>query len=154
MLHNTWIALGSNLGDREIMLRLALKAMADAGLTICSVAPFIETAPEGFSSQHPFLNSAVAVRHLYSPEELLLILQQIERKLGRTQKSVNGRYHDRPIDLDILLFDRIVLDSETLSIPHPRMHERRFVLEPLAHIAPELQHPVKHKSILQLLQRL
>ena len=120
-MHNLYVSLGSNLGDREQMIRRALALLDERVGAVDAVSTFIETMPWGFQSQHPFLNAET---------------QQIERDLGRTQKSTNGQYHDRPIDIDLLLYDNLHVDEKDLTLPHPHMHERDFVMIPLREILP------------------
>lgn len=137
------------------MLREALRRMETSGMEIFAIAPFIETLPVGFSSAHPFLNSAAGARIDLTPEELLDLLQEIERQMGRTEKTTpGGAYRDRVIDLDILLYDREVIQSDRLTIPHPRMLERLFVLAPLAQIAPQQVIPTSGKTVLEHLRLL
>ena len=132
-----------------------LRLLQEAGVQICTLSPFIRTAPQGFVSPNYFLNGAVACQSTLSPEQLLRLTQEIERQLGRTRKSSpTAGYADRPLDLDILLYGSLVLRTPHLILPHPRMAERRFVLEPLSLIAPGLIHPVLHKPIAQLLAEL
>lgn len=121
------------------------------GLQIHSIAPFVETRPVGFASEHLFLNSVVAVRTTATPAALLAQLQEIEREMGRLHKSHDGIYSDRVIDLDILLYDQRVVTTPELTIPHPRMCERAFVLQPLSYIAPELTIPTTGATVAQLL---
>ena len=121
------------------------------GLQIYSIAPFVETRPMGFASEHLFLNSVVAVHTTVTPAELLAQLQEIECEMGRLHKSHDGIYSDRVIDLDILLYDRCVVTTPELTIPHPRMCERAFVLQPLSYIAPELTIPTTGATVAQLL---
>ena len=121
------------------------------GLQIHSIAPFVETRPVGFASEHLFLNSVVAVHTTATPAELLAQLQAIEREMGRLHKSHDGIYSDRVIDLDILLYDQLVMTTPELTIPHPRMCERAFVLQPLSYIAPELIIPTTGATVAQLL---
>lgn len=117
---------------------------------VLALSGFYETEPWGFQSDNTFLNAALRLETILSPLELLDATQQIEREMGRTQKS-NGAYHDRIIDIDILLYDDLVLQTPELTLPHPLMHERRFVMEPLAEIAPNVVHPVFHKSVISLM---
>lgn len=125
--------------------------MRIAGLQVYSIAPFVETHPVGFASEHLFLNSVVAVHMVATPEELLAQLQEIERGMGRRHKSHDGIYSDRVIDLDILIYDQRVVTTPELTIPHPRMCERAFVLQPLSYIAPELTIPTTGTTVAQLL---
>lgn len=121
------------------------------GFQIYSIAPFVETRPVGFASEHLFLNSVVAVHTTATPAELLAQLQEIECEMGRLHKSHDGIYSDRVIDLDILLYDQCVVTTPELTIPHPRMCERAFVLQPLSYIAPELTIPTTGATVAQLL---
>ena len=102
------------------------------------VSSFIETEPWGFESKHPFLNAACLVLTKLSPEECLKATQQIERELGRKRKSKNGVYHDRPIDIDLLMYGDLTLSTPKLTLPHPRMKERDFVMIPLREILPSV----------------
>lgn len=117
---------------------------------VVSLSAFYATAPWGFSSDNAFLNAAMGVETELSPWEVLAATQYIEREMGRTHKSVNGMYSDRVIDIDLLLYGDVVLDTPVLKLPHPLMHERRFVMEPLAEIAPEVVHPVLGKTMREL----
>lgn len=146
-----YIALGSNLDDPRHQLLEAIRRMRIAGLQVYSIAPFVETHPVGFASEHLFLNSVVAVHTVATPEELLAQLQEIEREMGRRHKSHDGIYSDRVIDLDILIYDQRVVTTAELTIPHPRMCERAFVLQPLSYIAPELTIPTTGTTVVQLL---
>ena len=133
-----YLSLGTNLGDRRSNLETALTHIAREIGTIVSASDIIETEPWGFDSSNSFLNMVVKVQTDMQPLEVLHTTQEIERKLGRNHKTVNGEYHDRLIDIDILLYDDLVLKTPELTIPHPNMYQRRFVMEPLAQIAPEL----------------
>ena len=149
-----YIALGSNLDEPRHQLLEAIKRMRLRGLQIHSIAPFVETRPVGFASEHLFLNSVVAVHTTATPAELLAQLQEIEREMGRRHKSHDGIYSDRVIDLDILLYDQRVVTTPELTIPHSRMCERVFVLQPLSYIAPELIIPTTGATVAQLLAAL
>lgn len=133
-----YLSLGTNLGDRQQNLKSALELIGREVGTVVSASDIIETEPWGFDSPNPFLNMVVKVETDLKPLEVLDVTQEIERQLGRATKSVNGEYHDRLIDIDILLYDDLVMDTPELTIPHPLMYERKFVMEPLAQIAPEL----------------
>ena len=133
-----YLSLGTNLGDRRQNLKSALELIGSKVGTVVSTSDIIETDPWGFESPNPFLNTVVKVETDLKPLEVLDVTQEIERQLGRATKSVNGEYHDRLIDIDILLYDDLVMDTPELTIPHPLMYERKFVMEPLAQIAPEL----------------
>ncbi len=134
-----YLSLGSNLGDREDMLRRAIALIEERVGTVQRVSSFIETEPWGFESEHPFLNAAVMVQTTLSPIECLDRTQQIERELGRKKKSKGGIYHDRPIDIDLLLYGDLKLSTPRLTIPHPHMYERDFVMIPLREILPSIE---------------
>ncbi len=133
-MHELYLALGSNLGDREDTLYRAIQLIEELLGTVERVSSFIETRPEGFLSDSLFLNAACLVRTSLNPRECLLRTQKIERLLGRTTKSVNGCYSDRPIDIDLLMYDDCTINEPDLQIPHPRMTERDFVMIPLREI--------------------
>ena len=133
-----YLSLGSNLGDREEMLHRAIALIDERVGTVQRVSSFIETEPWGFQSEHPFLNAACMVLTTLSPEQCLAETQKIERELGRTTKSKNGIYHDRPIDIDLLLYGDLKLSTPKLTLPHPRMYERDFVMIPLKEILPSV----------------
>ena len=149
-----YLSLGSNLGDRLRLLQVAGPALTVEAGPVTALSSLYETEPWGFSSPHRFLNVALALETTLSPETLLAVTQRIERDLGRTHKSVDGRYADRTIDIDLLFVGDAVLDTPALTLPHPRLHLRRFVLEPLCEIAPDLCHPLLRKSVSQLLAEL
>lgn len=133
-MHTVYLSLGSNLGDREATMRRAIGLLNERAGSVDRQSSFIETEPWGFESTNMFLNMCVRLLTTLSPEQLLLATKQIERELGRTQKSVNGQYHDRPIDIDILMYDDVHIDSDDLMLPHPHMQEREFVMKPLREI--------------------
>ena len=133
-MHTVYLSLGTNLGDKDANLILAIKEIERRIGTICAQSAFIPTEPWGFVSENAFLNAAVRVLTSLSPVELLHETQRIEFDMGRTQKSSDGQYHDRIIDIDILLYDDISITTPELTIPHPLMYERDFVLIPLKEI--------------------
>jgi 2-amino-4-hydroxy-6-hydroxymethyldihydropteridine diphosphokinase len=146
-LKTAYLALGSNLGDREAHIREALRLLEEAEVRPLRVSSFYETEPRDLRSQPWFLNIAAAVETRLFPMQLLARIQMIERVLGRKRLVAKG---PRTIDIDILLYGNFVVKTEALEIPHPRMAERRFVLEPLAEIAPDLRHPELRKTIREL----
>ena len=133
-----YLSLGTNLGDRPKNLTSALELIGREVGTVLSASDTVESEPWGFESPNRFLNMVVKVETLLQPLEALHATQEIERNLGRNHKTVNGEYHDRLIDIDILLYDNLVLNTPELTIPHPLMYQREFVMKPLAQIAPEL----------------
>ena len=147
MGHTVYIALGTNLGDRLANLRAAIESMPP-DVVVRAESPIYETPPWGYENQPPFLNMVVKAETELSPGPLLRYLKQLEVALGREQ---NFRWGPRLIDLDILFYDDRVIDTPPLIIPHPRLHERAFVLVPLADLAPDLIHPVLQRSINALL---
>lgn len=146
-----YLGLGANLGDKEANLHIAVEKIEKRIGKVTSLSAFYVTSPWGFASENSFLNAACCVETTLSPMEVLEKTQAIERELGRLTKSVSGTYSDRPIDIDLLLYGNVILHSPTLLLPHPLMAERRFVLEPLAEIAPDVVHPVLRKTIQHLL---
>lgn len=132
--HMVYLGLGTNLGDKQKNLNDAIRMLENLVGEVEKVSSVIETEPEGFKSDNMFLNAVVKVRTALSPFELLDITQDVEKSLGRKEKSSNGIYHDRVIDIDILLYDDINISTPRLVIPHPRMAQREFVMTPLAEI--------------------
>lgn len=145
-----YLGLGTNLGDKEANLRTAIYKLQERIGKQVSLSSFYETAPWGFESDHSFLNAAIGLETSLSPIEILYITQEIEKELGRTKKSVNGSYSDRLIDIDILLYDTLVLQTPELTIPHPLMTERDFVMKPLIEIAGNVIHPILKKRIMTI----
>src|SRR2546423_3985866 len=145
-----YVALGSNLGDRAGNLLLALRGMMEASLCIGRVSSIYETAPVSGVEQPSYLNMVVEVGNpLPAPEQVMARMLRIEFALGRTREVKDG---PRTIDLDLLVYGEVISDTEFLRLPHPCLHERRFVLEPLVEIAPRLVHPVMKKNVGELLE--
>ncbi|MEO1129810.1 MAG: 2-amino-4-hydroxy-6-hydroxymethyldihydropteridine diphosphokinase [Planctomycetota bacterium] len=145
------IGLGSNLGDRTSILSSAVDALRQLpGTTLTAVSPIIETSPVGPQDQPNFLNAVAIVRTTLTPRQLLDELLAIERRLGR-DRSEPTRWGPRVIDLDLLLHGEAVIDEPGLTLPHPHMHERHFVLEPLAAVLPDAWHPLRMRTIAELL---
>ena len=153
-MKTVYLGLGTNIGNRNENLTRAIELLSLALGPYTALSSFIETAPWGFESKNGFLNCTVAYETELTPLELLDITEGIERELGRTTKSTGGEYHDRIIDIDILLYGNETVATERLTIPHPLMHLRDFVLEPLAQIAPDVLHPTIAKSIRELAREL
>ena len=145
-----YLALGTNIGNKRRNMITAAALLAERVGDVLALSGFYETEPWGFQSENTFLNAALQLDTSLSPLELLKATQEIEIEMGRTQKS-NGAYHDRIIDFDILLYEDLVLQTPELTLPHPLMHERLFVMEPLAEIAPNVIHPVFKKPVISLL---
>lgn len=146
-MSTVYIALGSNLGDRAANLRDALKAFEPA-VHVLALSGLYETPPWGYTDQPAFYNMVVKAGTALEPAALLDFLKGLESELGRAHSF---RYGPRSIDLDILFYDDLVVRQPRLVIPHPRLHERGFVLVPLADLAPELVHPVLHQPVRELL---
>ena len=146
-IHTAYVALGSNLGDKEANLRKALELLQERGVEIVKTSTFISTEPYGVTDQPQFLNGVCEVRTSLVPLALLHTLLEIEQEMGRVRLRHWG---ERNIDLDLLLYEDVVLDTPELKLPHPDMQNRDFVLLPLAEIAPELVHPILQKSIEEL----
>lgn len=149
-----YIGLGSNKGNKRRNLITASALLAERAGDISALSGFYETAPYGFISDEFFLNAALQLDTELSPHELLLLTQKIEKELGRTQKSQNKQYEDRTIDIDLLFYGNMVLDTPELILPHPQLHERLFVLEPLLEIAADFIHPLIGETVKTLCQRL
>ena len=150
-LHTAHIALGSNLGDKEANLRRALELLDERGVEVVKVSTFICTEPYGVTDQPQFLNAVCQVRTSLEPVALLHTLLGIEQEMGRVRLRHWG---ERNIDLDLLLYEDVIMDTPELKLPHPDMQNRDFVLLPLAEIASEFIHPVLHKSIDELKENL
>jgi 2-amino-4-hydroxy-6-hydroxymethyldihydropteridine diphosphokinase len=145
-----YLSLGSNMGDRETHLREAIEGLQSEGRVV-SVSSVHETEPVEFTDQAWFLNCALALETIRTPEQVMSAILNIEHEMGRQRIQKKG---PRIIDIDILLFGDLILDLPALTIPHPAMQNRRFVLEPLAEIAPQARHPELKKTIRELLDAL
>ncbi len=146
--HDVYLSVGSNMGDKRAHIEKAVKRLSDNEcISECKCSTLIETEPYGYTEQPAFLNGCIYIKTLYEPEELLKVLNKIEAELGRERKIHWG---PRTIDLDIILFDNIVMNTERLTIPHADMHNREFVLAPLCELASWLIHPVLNKRITDL----
>jgi len=145
----TYLGLGTNLGNKQQNLNDAITALSVEVGKVMAVSSFMVSAPWGFDSENTFLNAVVLMETELTPFALLQKTQEIERSLGRTAKSTHG-YADRLIDVDILLYDNLLIDQPTLKIPHPLIMERDFVIIPLTEIAPDLVHPVTGQIFIDL----
>lgn len=145
-----YLGLGTNLGDKAANLHKAVYKINEQIGKVISLSAFYETAPWGFESENSFLNAAVCIETALSPWEVLHQTQEIERTLGRTQKSEEGIYHDRIIDIDLLLYDKEIIQTPELTLPHPFMLQRDFVMKPLVEIAPDVVHPVLGKKLREI----
>jgi 2-amino-4-hydroxy-6-hydroxymethyldihydropteridine diphosphokinase len=144
--HQVYLGLGSNMGDRQALLEKAIQLISERVGDVTRRSSFIETEPWGFESPNQFLNAVILTESDKTPREVLQVTQQIEREMGRKKKSKrmtasnksDCQYTDRPIDIDILLYDNLTIDEPDLKIPHPLMHKRDFVMKPLREICQNL----------------
>lgn len=148
-----YLGLGSNLNNKKENLETAITLLGQRTGKLISRSSVIETEPWGYTSQNSFLNGVVLIETDLDPMELLDLVKTIELEMGRTQIKIKGvaEYQDRIIDIDILLFGNLIMETPSLKIPHPMMHKRKFVLEPLGEIAPGVIHPVMQKTVSDLL---
>ena len=150
-MHKTvYLSLGSNVGDRAANLQMAIEKLAELG-SVTAVSSFYETEPVDTGPQPWFLNCAVKLDTEKMPRQLIAAILNLEQTMGRQRREEKA---PRTIDIDILLFGSSIVELPSLTIPHPRLHERRFVLEPLAEIAPDARHPVFKRSIRELREAL
>ncbi len=151
-MHLAYIGFGSNIGDKLAYIENAIHALSVAeGITLQTISSLYKTAPVGYKAQADFLNGVVAIQTCLSPHALLHTLKDIETTVGRQHRT---RWGPREIDMDVLIYGDLCLHTPDLIIPHPEMYLRRFVLVPLAEVAPDLVHPVFNESILTLLEGL
>jgi len=150
-MSKVYIGIGSNLGKREENCKKAIRLLTEKGIALTKRSSMIETQPWGVTEQPDFINMAIETETALEPEELLHLLKKIEIEAGRQPAY---RWGPRAVDLDILLYDDLVLKTPELEIPHPGLEQREFVLRPLAELAPDLIHPVIQKSIKDLLKEI
>ncbi len=147
-MKTVFLSLGANLGERERYIEDAIRLLEEAGVHILRRSHLYETEPQGLRNQPWFLNLVVEAETDLLPKRLLAAALKVERQLGRKRLQPNG---PRTIDIDILFHGSAVVDTEELKVPHPRLAERRFVLEPLAELAPDLRHPVTRRTVREML---
>ncbi len=143
------ISIGTNIGNKRGNLIKAAALMAERVGDVTALSSFYETEPWGFTSDNAFLNAALVLETPLSPQDLLDTTRQIEIEMGRLQKT-DGQYHDRLIDIDLLFYDDLILQTPHLTLPHPLMHERLFVMQPLAEIVPNRLHPLLGQTVREL----
>lgn len=148
---SVFVLLGSNLGDRELLVNQARKMIGEKCGKIVGRSRLYESEPWGFKAEHWFLNQVVKVETSLSPDTLMLVLLDIEKELGRDRSVPHEGYVSRPMDLDILYYGDKIIDTQMVMAPHPRLHQRRFTLLPLCDVAPDFVHPVMRETNLQLL---
>ncbi len=149
-----FLGLGSNAGERDTVLRRCISLLSERIGSVMLVSSVMESEPWGYESPHLYLNEVVGLETTLMPLQVLDRTEGIERELGRIQKSHNGVYRDRTLDIDLLLWDDLIMDTSRLKVPHPLMHERLFVLKPLAEIAPYARHPIFNLTVSQMLSRI
>ena len=146
------LILGSNLGVKQVQLEKGLQAIALHAGKILQTSSVYETEPWGDLTQPSFYNQVVVIETAFNPEELMTLLLEIESGMGR-KRTIGNRNASRDIDIDILFYENVVMASELLTIPHPRLHLRKFVLQPLVEVAPNLMHPLLDCTVAQLFER-
>ena len=151
--HSVIISVGSNIGDKRANCRQSIDHLLDSGnASLVKASRFYRTSPVDFMDQDWFVNAAVKVQTPLEPLDLLATLQSIQQQAGRTKSGI--RFGPRVLDLDIIFFDQLVLKTPALEIPHPRMHKRRFVLQPICDIDPDIVHPLLNMPVKSLLNQL
>lgn len=145
-MNHVFLGLGTNLGQRRLNLKRAVAGLA-AGMRITAVSPVYETPPWGVTEQPPFLNMCLAARTTLSPPALLAFAKNLEIEMGRKPAE---RWGPRLIDIDLLFYDNLIVSDGTIAVPHPRLHERAFVLAPLADIGPDFVHPLRGLTVTQM----
>jgi 2-amino-4-hydroxy-6-hydroxymethyldihydropteridine diphosphokinase len=152
-IHSVFVSVGSNIGKKRLNCQMGISAITASNQAILlDQSPFYKTEPVDYANQEWFVNCAILIQTTLSPTALLSVLKKIERDTGRQRDSV--RFGPRILDMDIVLYDKLVLVSPFVIIPHPRMHKRRFVLQPICDIDSNITHPVLKKSVADLLNRL
>ena len=149
-MNKVYLSLGTNLENKRAHLLQTIGYIAEKIGSFSAISSVYETKPWGFVSENDFLNMMVCVETQLSPAEIFTVTQSIENTMGRTQKT-NHSYHDRLIDIDLIAYNDLILQTENLQLPHPLFHQRLFVLEPFNEIAPDYVHPVLHKKVNELL---
>ena len=151
-MKTVYLILGGNLGDREEFIMHAIEMLNRKAGTVDMASSYYETEPWGMTGVQAFLNIALRLTTKLEPDALLDVLLEIEEQAGRIRNPLKDQYESRPIDIDILFYDSDVIQSPRLTIPHPHMQSRKFVLEPLCEIAPDFMHPVMQKTVTILLK--
>jgi 2-amino-4-hydroxy-6-hydroxymethyldihydropteridine diphosphokinase len=146
-MHKAFIALGSNLGDKRKNIEIAIEKIKEKGINILKVSSIIETEPYGYKDQDSFLNAVCLVETSLDPFSLLRVLLNIEEEMGRKRTF---KWGPRNIDLDIIFYDDLVIESEELIIPHPDAHNRTFVMGPISEIEPDFVHPVLKRKVIDI----
>ena len=154
LINRAYLSLGSNLGNKAENINSAIELLSERAGKVLKVSSNYETEPDGFVSENSFVNIALSLDTPLDALALLEVCEQIEKELGRKTKSINLNYSDRVIDIDILYFNNMQLATERLTLPHPRMHKRLFVLEPLAEIAPKFRHPILGMNTVKMLRQI
>jgi 2-amino-4-hydroxy-6-hydroxymethyldihydropteridine diphosphokinase len=150
IMAQVYLGLGTNLGNKEQNLHDAVQKIEKRVGKIVSLSAFYTTLPWGFASENNFLNATLCMDSSLSPPEILRETQTIEHEMGRMNKSTDRVYYDRLIDIDLLLYDNLIMETEELILPHPLMTERVFVMKPLVEIAPEMIHPILGKTMKEI----
>lgn len=149
-MKNIFLSLGSNLGNREELIKKAIKKLEkEKNVSIKKIASFYETEPWGRKNQNWFLNTAIEIETSLEPRELLFVCNKIEKELGRI-RTPDNLWGERFIDIDIIFYNDLIINEKDLIIPHKEMYKRKFVLEPLKEICPEFLHPIYKKSVIDL----